>query len=168
MNAPFAFAVILLASSVFSFGKEAFVSLTNYVTTAEAICVCTVHKDNGDQTVTVEVGQILKGKLEKKEILRGETGHCVVQGPVSQFMKPQERYLVFIFKDNKVGRLGGILPIQDKLLHARLVHGFAGAKLDRKVGAHTIRLEEAIKQIETMLKNGPNLRQAEAQKRLPL
>jgi hypothetical protein len=128
-------------------GKEPYVSLTNYVATAEAVCVCTVERDNGDDTVTVRVERVLKGRLGGTEVLRGETGHCVMQGPVNRFMKSGERYLVFVFDDNRVGRLGGILPVQDGKLVARFVQGFTGTTFDTKTSANALPLTKAIDQI---------------------
>jgi len=133
------------------YGEEAAVSLTDYVTRAEAICVCTVKKDNGDGTVTVRVEKTLKGKLDETVVLKGKTGVCNVNGPVSYFMKPKERYLVFVFKDYIVGRLGGILSIQNETLVTNGIYGFTNTTFDKKQGAHKLSLKKAIDQIRAIL-----------------
>jgi len=138
---------ILLCCSTASLGKEPYVSLTNYVVAAEAICLCTVERDNGDDTVTVRAERVLKGELDGTVVLRGKTGHCVMQGPVNRFMTTGERYVVFVFDDSTVGRLGGILPVKDGRLVARFVQGFTGATFDPKVSADTLSLTAAIDQI---------------------
>ena len=159
MKTTVAFIAILLAVSNLSFGKEAYVSLSKYVNAAQAICVCTVKADNKDETVTIQVDQILKGKLDRTEILNGDTGHCVMQGPVSRFMKPKERYIVFVFKDNTVGRLGGILPIHNETLDARFMDGFTGTTFDKKQGVNKLALGKAIDQIESIVKKDRNIQQ---------
>jgi hypothetical protein len=114
---------ILLLFAIFSLmvppvsAKESFVSLEDYVAKAEAIAVCVVEKDNGDGSVTANITEVLKGNLDKSVIIQGETGHCIVRGPVSRFMKAENKYLVFLFKGNIVGRRGGILQIEEALLH---------------------------------------------------
>lgn len=150
-------AAILLSFSTASFGREAYVSLADYARRAEAICVCTVEKDDGDKTVTVRVDQALKGALDKTEVLKGETGHCVMHGPVSHFMKPKARFVVFLFKDNTVGRLGGILSVHEDTLVARFVDGFTGTTFDKNLLAHKLPLKNALEQIKAILNQEKNL-----------
>ena len=132
--------------------KESYVSLEDYVTGAEAIAICVVEKDNGDGTVTISITETLKGKLEQTEVIQGETGHCVIHGPVSRFMKPTNQYLVFLFKDNTVGRLGGILEIEDeKTLLATYIDGFTGITYHKETHRRTLPLNEAKQQIQALL-----------------
>lgn len=143
---------LLVCTTSAALGKEAPVRLRHYVKTAETICICTVTKGNGDGTVTAEVIGSLKGKRKGTVVIRGETGFCVMQGPVSRFMKPGQKHLVFLFKENAVGRLGGILRIddQDRLI-ANYIDGFAGTEHDPDKYEHRLPLAEALKQINRIL-----------------
>lgn len=144
-------ALLLLSPTVAS-AKEANVSLTNYVKTAEAICICRAIKINADGTVSARVETTVKGSPGKTVLLKGETGFCAIRGPVGRFMKPGHRYLVFVFKANVVGRLGGILPIEKKTLIARHIDGFTGTKFVKSRGLWMLPLRKALTQIEVILK----------------
>lgn len=147
---------VLIAMLVLCLGraeaKEAFVNLADYVATAEAITICTVEKDNGDGTVTVAPGEVLKGTLGARVIVRGETGHCVIRGPVSRFMKPKHRYLVFLFKNHTVGRLGGILEIADNTLFINYIDGFTGTTSVPEKYRRTLPVAKATAQIKALLR----------------
>jgi hypothetical protein len=150
---------IILLFAVFSLliapacAYERSVNLEEYVTKAEAIAVCVVEKDNGDGSVTASVTETLKGNLDNTEVIRGETGFCVMHGPVSRFMKPNNKYLVFLFQDNTVGRLGGVLEIEDDktLLVMYYIEGFTGTTHDKETNRRTLPVEEAKQQIKVLL-----------------
>jgi hypothetical protein len=125
--------------------------LSNYVAQAQSIVIGTVYRHTLDLTVVVAVEQTLKGPPDGQIFLRGETGHCVLDGPVTQFMKPGERFLVFQFKDHAVGRLGGILPAQGTNLMARFIDGFTGGEYDKAAGATVLPLAEAVRQVQAAL-----------------
>ena len=132
--------------------KEAFVNLGDYVTKAEAIALCVVQKDNGNGTVTASITEILNGDLDQTEVIRGETGHCVIRGSVNRFMKPKNNYLVFLFKDNKVGRLGSIAKVEEgKTLLITYIHGFTGTTFDKENHRQTLPVMEAKAQIKALL-----------------
>lgn len=80
---------------------------------AESVVIATVREIRGEQAVVLTVHEWLKGTpTPAGEItLKGETGHCVTGGPVPRFMKPGERFLVFVFPGGKAGRLGHIQKI---------------------------------------------------------
>lgn len=132
--------------------KEAPVNLHDYVKKANIIATCVIQRDNGDGTVTATIISVLKGNPEKSLTIRGETGHCVLEGPVSRFMKPDQKYLVFLFKDNTVGRLGGILEIEnDETLLVKYIVGFANTVYHRETETVKLALTEAKRQIAALL-----------------
>lgn len=132
--------------------KEAPADLKDYVKRSRVICVCKVTKANPDGTVTVDVVSSLKGKKTGAVVIRGKTGFCVVHGPVSRFMKPGQTYLVFLFTDNTVGRLGGILDVEKgRTVVIRYIHGFADADYDKGRQRQTLSLEKAAAQIKHLL-----------------
>ena len=59
--------VVVLLLAVRVFAKEAYVNLEDYATRATAIAVCVVDKDNGERTVTVRIGEVLKGTLSQSQ-----------------------------------------------------------------------------------------------------
>jgi hypothetical protein len=136
-----------------AWARESHVKLEDYVKRAEAIAICVVETDNGDGTVTANILEVLKGDLGKTAVIQGDTGHCVIRGPVSRFMKPKNTYLVFLFKSNTVGRLGGILEIEDdKTLLITYIDGFAGTTFDKDNRRRTLPVIEAKDQIQALLK----------------
>ncbi|MHC4648986.1 MAG: hypothetical protein ACYTBJ_26325 [Planctomycetota bacterium] len=143
--------VVLFCITFSAHSKEAYVDLGAYVSGAEAICICSVEKDNGDGTVTANVMNVLKGALPASIVIRGQTGHCVLAGPVSRFMKAGNKYLVFLFENNTVGRLGGILEIdEDRRIVIQFTAGLAGTELDKDGFRRRLPLDEAVKQIEQL------------------
>ncbi len=141
-----AFLFIVVAAN--GFAKEAPVQLKDYVETAKVICVCSVTKAHDDGTVTIKVERNLKGDPAMSIRIRGETGFCVIRGPASRFMNPNRRYLVFLFKDNNVGRLGGIIEINEAgFLLIRYINGFSDTTYDKDVFAHKLLLNKALAQI---------------------
>lgn len=144
-------ALILLDFPLAS-AKEAPAELEDYVKRSRAICVCKVKKDNGDGSVTANVVSSLKGKQEASVVIRGETGFCAVHGPVSRIMKPGQTYLVFLFKNNQVGRLGGILAIENgRTVVIRYIHGFAATEYDNDRQVQTLPLKKTYSQIRHLL-----------------
>ncbi len=135
----------------FANAREKFAELEEYVKNSESICICTVDENNDDGGVAVTVDQILKGSLGKNILIKGNTGHCVIEGPINRFMEPENKYLVFLFKGNTLGRLGGIIKIEDKILIARYIHGFKEGILDQERICWKIPLERGIQQIKDIL-----------------
>lgn len=144
--------VLLVLQVVPISAEEAYVSLEEYTRKAIAIAIVEVEKDNSDGSVTVNTTEVFKGSLGAKEVIRGETGFCEVRGSVNRFMIPKNKYLVFLFEDNTVGRLGGILRIEeDKTLLINFINGFTGITLDQKTFSARLPVEEGRRQIKTFL-----------------
>lgn len=146
MNKSIFIIIIILSASILS-AKEKYVSLVGYIKSAEKICICTVQEDNGDGTVSVRVDSVIKGIMADEEIIYGKTGHCIERGYVSRFMHPGKQYLVFLFKNNEVGRLGGIQEIVDDNIFPRFIWGFKGGTKDKYKRVISITLEEGLSEI---------------------
>ena len=136
-----------------AFAKEGHVRLDDYAEKAQIICVCTVTKSHDDGSVTAKVERNLKGEPAMLIRIRGETGFCVTRGPVAWFMTSNRRYLVFLFDDNKVGRLGGVVEIdKEGSLLIRHMDGFSDSVYAKEVSAHKLPLENAVGQIQAIVK----------------
>jgi hypothetical protein len=98
----------LVVPAVPAEAKEPYADFYRAVGDSEAIVVGTVKAVSEDGAVALAVEKWLKGTArEQAEIsLRGETGFCWANGPVGQYMKKGERFLVFVFPGGKPGRLG--------------------------------------------------------------
>ncbi len=137
----------------FVLGKELPVNLSRYTKDAEAIGVFTVERALPDGSIAVRTDRLLKGSLPAQTTLHGSTGHCVMRGPVSQFAKPGQQFLIFVFAGQKVGRLGGVLQIENgNEVVLAYVQGFKTQKTATSSGWPRLALSDAIDQIEMLLK----------------
>jgi hypothetical protein len=144
-------AIILTSLASVASAKEQPADLRDYTTRASDIFIGKVKADHGDGSVTVQVETVLKGDAAGLLVIRGETGFCLMQGPVSQFMHTGKRYLVFLFENQAVGRLGGILAIDGKMLSIQYMHGFTGTTFDQPTSTQKLPLEQAVSQIKAIL-----------------
>lgn len=104
---------VVLFTAASAGAKEAYVNLDQAVGDAEFIVVGTVREATAEQGVRLAVDTWLRGTATKSGELtvQGETGFCVMRGPVSRFMTVGKRYLVFVLPGGRVGRLGHIQQI---------------------------------------------------------
>jgi len=129
------------------------VSLTNYVARAQRILFGTVYRHTDDQRVVfapTNTAQVIKGP-NAHAILQGEIGQGTTRAPVTRFMKPGEQFLVFVFPDNTVGSLGGILPVRDGQLVVRSMAGFTGGQTNQADETQFLPLPEALRQVKAAL-----------------
>lgn len=111
---PAAFLLVWVAMALMprpAMAREALADIHRSVGDAEQIFVGQVDEIHEDGWVAFAAERHLKGAEAPRVLVHGETGFCVVHGPVGRFVEPGQRYLVFLFEDGAPGRLGHFQPI---------------------------------------------------------